>query len=116
MELKDFVSDTLMQIAEGVKDAQSKYKQLGGKINPSGMRVINGDLSWYKDAPMNGDASLISVVRFEVALTSGEKDNNTAGIGVLFGAISIGGKSSGENHTSALTSVKFDIPVCLPKQ
>lgn len=80
------------------------------------MRVMNGDLSWYKDTPMNGDANLISIVKFEVALTSAENDKNAAGIGVLFGAFSIGGKSSGENNTSALTSIKFDIPVCLPKQ
>lgn len=116
MELKDFISDTLVQIAEGVKSAQSEYKSLGGKVNPSGMKQVNGDVAWGKSIPIHGEASLLCEVKFEVALTSEEKDNNAGGIGVLFGALSIGGKSENQNNVSSITNVRFNIPVCLPQQ
>ena len=34
MELKEFVTETLMQIIEGIKDAQEKSSELGAIINP----------------------------------------------------------------------------------
>lgn len=116
MELKNFISDTLIQIAEGVKDSQSRYKELGGKVVPKGFRHMNGNINWGKENPMNGDASILCDVSFEVALKSGEKSNEGAGVSVLFGAIGLGGKHEGEINSTSLTSVKFNIPVSLPQQ
>lgn len=63
---------------------------------------------------MHGDAILLCNVQFEVSLTSDNLSNNSGGIGVLFGAISIGGKSGEEERQSSLTKVKFNVPVKLP--
>lgn len=38
MELKEFVTQTLVQIIEGVKDAQQQTKDSGALINPKTFR------------------------------------------------------------------------------
>lgn len=114
MELKDFVTSTLTQIAEGVKNAQEPYKNLGGVVNPGGLKLVEGGMPYGKTIPMHGDAILLCNVQFEVSLTSDNLSNNSGGIGVLFGAISIVGKSGEEERQSSLTKVKFNVPVKLP--
>ena len=117
MELKEFVSSTLMQIADGVKMAQDSYKSLGGEVNPKGFQQVNGDIPYgKKDISAKGEAYLLSNVQFEVALTSDSSSNNSGGIGVLFGAISIGGKSGEGERQVAVTKIKFNVPVKLPLQ
>jgi hypothetical protein len=40
MNLQDFVSETLVQLVEGIRDAQSRLSPLGAKVNPAGFRVL----------------------------------------------------------------------------
>lgn len=40
--------------------------------------------------------------------------SHATGVGVLFGAISLGGKSSKEERETSLTKVKFSVPIVLP--
>lgn len=35
MELKEYISETITQIAQGVKDAQKNVAELGVKVNPA---------------------------------------------------------------------------------
>lgn len=116
MELKEFVSSTLTQIAEGVKMAQDSYKSLGGEVNPKGFQQVSGDIPYGKEIAIKSNASLLCNVQFEVALTSDNSSGSTGGIGVLFGAVSIGGKTNEEARQTSLTKVKFNVPVKLPSR
>ena len=116
MELKDFISTTLTQIAEGVKESQVKYNELGGAVNPEGFKLVSGSIPFGKKMPIEGDARLLCNVQFNVSLTSDNAANSSGGIGVLFGALTIGGKSGEEERETSLTSVSFNIPVLLPSQ
>lgn len=116
MELKDFVTNALTQIAEGVKNAQDTYKSLGGEVNPGKFKQIEGGFPYGKTTPIQGDAELLCNVMFDVSLTSENSSNNSGGIGVLFGAISIGGKSGDEERQVSLTRLKFNVPVKLPSR
>lgn len=114
MELKDFVTNTLVQIAEGVRNASEAYTRAGGDVMPSGFLQVEGGIPYGKTTPIDGEASLLCNVAFDVTLTSENTTNNSGGIGVLFGAVSIGGKSGGEEREVSLTRVKFNVPVVLP--
>lgn len=116
MDLKDFITETLSQIAKGVGNAQNEYQQLGGVVNPSGLQQIVGDIPYGKATALHGSAILLCNVQFEVSLTNDTKNNSSGGIGVLFGAVSIGGKTGNENSQISLTKVKFNIPVKLPSR
>lgn len=108
MELKEFISNTLMQIIEGMKDAQVRSSDLGAIINP---RSISGS---SLSAKVKDKTHSVQEIGFEVALTSTTDENSKKGIGVAFGNIGIGAnKAQGEQEVS-VTNVRFSVPVIFP--
>lgn len=107
MELKEFISDAITQICEGVKDAQERCNKVGAKVNP----------------PMDGDGVVASThtrfwkyskVHFNITLQSAVNDKGKSGIGVLLASMSIGTAKESSQGSSSLTSVEFSVPIALP--
>lgn len=107
MELKEFVSETLTQICEGVKDAQSKCGTLGARVNPA----IDGDNVIISNHPSFWKCSK---VHFSITLQSIEGDKGRSGIGVLLANVSLGTAEEKSQSSSSATSVEFSVPVGLP--
>lgn len=107
MDLKEFISDTLTQICEGVKDAQENCAGLGALVCPP----IEKDR-------VTASASLVNWkytdVRFKVALQSSDTGNDKSGIGVLLANITVGMAKETSQTLSSATSVEFTVPVALP--
>jgi len=114
MELSEFITGTLISIAQGVVQANEKYRALGGEVNPKGFRQIEGGIPYGKQTPGQTEAIPLSNVIFEIALTEESKDNATGGIGVLLGAFGTSGKIENSSETQNVTKVKFNVPVKLP--
>lgn len=95
MELKEFVSDTLKQIIDGIIDAQ---KYAGGK----GTIIV----------PYSEQQKSVS---FDVAVTVDESKQKEGKAGVT--VWSIGGGISGktESSSSIVSRIKFDVPIELPE-
>jgi len=109
MELEEFIEKTLLQIFNGVCSAQPEVKKLGGTINPFDKDYTDkgGNLLYM-------EYSKKRYIDFEVSLTESNKNEANAGIGVLLGVVSIGGKGNKGNENISLTKVKFSIPVFYP--
>lgn len=108
MELKDFIQTTLEQIIEGVSNAQSSVKGLGGSINPT-------TLSFTKDGHINRyEHAMPQEVIFDIGLTSIEKNGSTEGIGVFLGSFNLGKKNNEQLESAAITKVRFTVPLVLP--
>lgn len=107
MELKEFVSQSLVQIMEGVMDAQQQTKELNARVNPFTNVRADGFVTEYafKD---------VSHVEFEVSVTSEDKKGMAGGLSVLFGAMSVSGKMDDVASKIALNRLKFRIPVVYP--
>ncbi|KAA6323019.1 hypothetical protein EZS27_027505 [termite gut metagenome] len=103
MELKEFVKETLIQIVDGVQEAQRGIKGLNSVINPK-ILIERGSRGEKYD-------SKTYTVDFEVVLTRGDAEGNNIGIGVLFGAITIGGKTKAATEKVSATSVRFSVPI-----
>lgn len=117
MELKEFISSTLTQIAEGVRDAQSHYSEIGGVVNPGNLKSVEGTSIMYGIVDPNYlSVHLLSNVHFEVTLATEDKSSNSGGIGVFLSAVSLGGKSSDSDSKTSLNKVTFDVTVSLPAQ
>ena len=114
MELKEFISSTLTQIADGVRDAQKHYSEIGGEVNPSNLARIQGNILQGTESTYNGKAIMLCNVHFDVALTSEKTSSGVGGIAVQLGGFSIGGKKNGTDTDSSLNRISFDIPVKLP--
>ena len=104
MELKDFITATLIEIQSGVQAAidHAVKNKIGGAINPSwgGTKAING--------------SLIEKVQFDIAVTVSDKTAGSAEGGIKVVGLKIGGSGSGSIETSNVSRIQFSIPVVPP--
>ena len=115
MELKEFIKETLVQIAEGVKLAQDDYAKLGGKVNPDGMYEYSQDITHGNPGKYQTDRKTpLSRVDFEISLSDEAGESGKSGIGVLLGALTLGSVGEDNNKTTSLTKVRFSVPVKLP--
>ena len=86
MELKEFISETLRQIADGVLTVKDYYKENGGIVNPKKYKVVSEGIKYGKEFHNVGEQiDMICDVEFEVSLTEGSKEGSTGGLGVMLG-------------------------------
>ena len=97
-----------MNIVDGVAEAQELVKNKGAEINPRRVQ--------YKE---NGQSTYFSsgkpqYVEFDVGVTSIQKSGSSEGIGVFLGSINLGKKNDDGLEHTAITRIKFSIPLVLP--
>ena len=113
IELKQFVTATLVQIIEGVRDAQEAAAEAGGKVNPvlpaAGKRIS-------ADGLRDNDHSYSRLVEFDIAITSAEETGSHAGIKVFLAGLGGGAGGQSAKQDSSVTRIKFPVPVFLPGQ
>ena len=116
MELKDFISQTIREIAEGVQAASEQCSDLGVIVNPAVTLGENGDFFVPKDnvkehITVERRVQQIHMdVLVSVTETSTLDSQVKASIKVL--SANVNGKTDGNTLNS--NRVSFDIPVCLP--
>ena len=113
MDLKDFVSETLTSILEGVATAQEKAKEVDAFVNPGGLmrNVSNTSDNSIWDNRTNNFAQQVN---FDVAVTAEDSATGGAKVKVLSGIL--GGDVGGEkaNKNSIASRVQFSVPILLP--
>jgi hypothetical protein len=108
MELKDFIKETITQIIEGVVEAQQEINKHGAEINPKKVQFNeDGKYNHYVSGKPH-------FVEFDIGLTSIQKSGSSEGIGVFLGALSLGKKNEDGNEHTAISRIKFSLPVVLP--
>mgnify|MGYP001240455631 CR=1 FL=1 len=111
MDLRDFVSETIVEIITGVKDAQDKAQKLGGAVNPK--LTSNSDYA-SQHGFLRSSGGPAQIVQFDVALTIKEGTGTKGGIGIFAGAINLGSSGQSSNENSSVSRVKFSVPIILP--
>jgi len=119
MELKMFVKETLSQIIEGVKEAQTEANESGAIINPMGYFTDSGRnvIKWLPKRATGGEWREGQIVEFDVSVVVSEKDETQGGAGIQIASMVIGmgvsAKSADEN--SMVSKLKFSVPLFLPE-
>jgi hypothetical protein len=108
VDLKEFVSQTLTQIMEGVREAQSASTH-GGVVSPT----LNhfGKLS---EVVQTDTGHFAHMVDFDVALTVEQGSGTKGGIGLVVGPVTLGSTGQSSAQNSSVSRVKFRVPVVLP--
>ncbi|WP_372183936.1 hypothetical protein [Xanthomonas axonopodis] len=75
MDLKEFVRETLVQIAAGVRDAQTDVRTLGGIVNPATQNPSTSGNSYFSSVD---DLHHVFLVDFDVAVTVAENAGTSA--------------------------------------
>lgn len=95
MDLKDFVSETLIQIVAGINNAQQSTLPKGAAIVP-----------YYEK---------LEKVEFDVAVTVLKGTETSGGAGISVWSVGAGVSGKSESSTSTLSRIKFSVAVELPK-
>ena len=117
MELKDFVSATLIQIVEGVKNAQEFALENNASINPtrSGSTMTGSSIS-NDFRTVNTKIYQLQDVEFDVAVTAIEGTETKGGVGVAIGMFKLGADGQSNAEKQSVSRIKFKVPVQLPPQ
>ena len=111
MDLREFVKETLSEIALGVQDAQDTVKASGTRVNPAGIGV-GATPDSYLGLLASGET--VFVVDFDVAVTASDSAEGGAGAKVqVLGLFS--GKLGGSQTTASESTsrIKFKVPLSL---
>lgn len=115
MELKNFISQVLTSIVEGVVEAQNISRPLGALVNPGGLTKTTGAIS--ADAIWDDSTNNIArLVTFDIAVTAESGKNTSAKIGVLAGLLDLGANGASQQKELAASRIQFSVPLLLPVQ
>jgi hypothetical protein len=115
MDLEQFVSISLAQIIRGIAKAQADAESTNAWINPVGVSMspergpkVPGGTGPYSPSVYARD------VEFDVALTVADSKTGEAKAGLRVWAVEIGGKGKTATENSAVSRIKFAVPVLWP--
>ncbi len=110
MELKDFIKAALKQIVLGVLEAQNETTDTGAIINPSSLVTGNSGDKFLRHEGWRH----VEEIEINVAVSVTEGDDGKSGIGVMSISSTGGESNSYGNNNTAISTIKFKIPVALP--
>ena len=118
MQIHEFITETLVQIAKGIGDANEKLQSSSAIVNPRHVQPNShehvrayGWLSTAKDK-----LRAVHLVEFDIAVTATEGKENKGGIGVALGNIGLGTSRKEELEKIAQNRIRFGIPMVYPNE
>ena len=104
MDLKDFISGSIVDIAEAVKTADEALKEHGGMVNPGA----------HTDNMAGGFAAPRTKLKFDVAVSASKRAEGGTGVKAKIFVVeaSLGGE--GEMSSESVSRLSFAIDVVLP--
>jgi hypothetical protein len=119
MDLETFVSETLVQVVNGIARANTALAGSGAIVNPKNVYAAGKtDMRVYGHIVPQRDAEMrraVHAIDFDVAITATEGSGTKGGIGVVVGAIALGTQGSSTSNNSSMSRVQFSVPVALPQ-
>ena len=115
MELKDFIQESLVQIARGIIGAREELKDTNAHICPKNIRVNSEARKNYgrlgKDDKYD---PVVELVEFDVVVSAEEGSEKNGKAGISVGSIGIGVGGKVQNNNSSESRIKFSIPMVFP--
>lgn len=114
MELKEYVTQTLVQICQGVSDAMSECSQLGAIVNPSSYVDVEGSSYIPKEGSFSRIGRRVQIIEIGAALTASEESSHGRGLGL---SVSFFKGEAGKDSSSKVVNnnyVHFSVPVAMP--
>ena len=102
MELKEFVTETIKEIIEGVVEAQ---RQIIPHIN----HATDGYVQIGHDSHMER-------IEFDISVTSSEETGGEKKGGLHIKVVEFSAKSDSHNSNTSTNRIKFNIPIAFPSQ
>lgn len=116
MDLENFISISLVQIAKGIDRANAELKGTGAIVSPKKVTDVRKE-NTYGNLKLNDNSWVrVQQIDFDVALTATEGSETKGGLGISVGAISLGGAAKDDYSQSSVSRIKFSVPMLLPQK
>ena len=112
MELKEFITQTLININQGIIDAQEQTKESGIVINPKNIKKRDSNIFEV----CNGNSAPIQEIEFNIVVNVAEGKDSKIAVGAFTGMLSGGVSNTNQNNSSTQTTIKFNLPVQFPSK
>lgn len=116
MDLKDFVRESLVQIATGISEANEALAGTTAVVNPFNVQAYSTEAKAYgrlNDA-FNAKDALVELVDFDVAVTTESGTQTGGGIKISVASIGIGAEGKSTGAQSRESRIRFKIPMVYP--
>lgn len=102
MELKEFISKALIDIAEGAREADGHLSAMGGVVNP-------------RDQGYEGRTDFKACeVNFSIAVAESSSESKGTGLSVVFGSVGLGRARKESRTGDTLSRLDFTVRLILP--
>lgn len=117
MNLKDFVSESIVEIVEGLVDAQSRIESNDAKVVPDVKNVFTQSQTGGTNLAIGWDkqGNLIHSIEFDIAVTANEGTETKGGIGVVAGVFALGSQGKSQESNQSISRLKFRVPISFPR-
>ena len=114
MELKDYIAETLVQITNGIIEAQKRLQDSDVIINPAQTFGSKGDFWIGKNQDKGSVARRVQEVEMKIGVVSSEEVTGDGGAKVHLGVLNLGAGVEEKGIERNENYVKFSIPVSFP--
>ncbi|HTK19560.1 MAG TPA: hypothetical protein VL442_08610 [Mucilaginibacter sp.] len=114
MQLQDFITETLVQISEGVLNAKNKLGANGLQINPYLYEQFNGLTEHPEFIGFAEGKRIVQIVNFDVSVTVEAENNKQGNIKIASGFIEMGLLGKKKSSEQNISKIKFSIPISFP--
>ena len=118
MELKDFITESLVQINLAIEESNEKLKDSTAIINPGKIQINSEESQAYgreSSKIIHQDKRVVQKVDFDVAVYAQNDKKAGGGAKISIASISIGGDGEIINSNKSESRLKFSIPVIYPE-
>lgn len=113
MNLKEFITETIVGIAEAVGDAAKRLDETTAIVNPS-LQSTTGVTGTCGSVEIQGTLRPVHLIEFDVAVHAAKGKSTEGGIGIVVASIGLGTKGKSQSSDSSESRIKFSVPVALP--
>ena len=114
MELRDYISETLVQISEGISDAMHKLEGKGVIVNPNSTFHSDGQFWIGKHQEHACVSRRVQEIEMNITTIVMESTEGQGGAKLNVGVLNVGGGVKDIGSEQKSNTIKFSIPVCLP--
>ena len=117
MDLRNFIKETLVQIAQGIEDASQALDPTTAIVNPWNVVGAHGtnDSKVYGYVDESREyRQAVQSINFDVAISIGQGTETKGGIGLVVGPVALGSQGKSDTTNASQSRIQFNIPMALP--
>lgn len=120
MDLREFIKQSFVQIAQGISDANGELAETGAVINPTGYAQSatagkKGEVIGFWTKEQRGEHyAPVTTVEFDVAVVASDAEASTQGGALKVWSLGFAGTKSAESQYESHSRIKFVVPVVMP--